>query len=60
MAITLRYLKAKKPKKVSTELVLPSRERLVSRYFPLWKVTVDGETIGVTQHGQVLTRIRQE
>lgn len=59
-AITLRYLKAKKPKKVTTELVRPSREQLVSRYFPLWKVTVDGETIGVTQHGQVLTRIRQE
>jgi hypothetical protein len=58
--LALRQLKVKKPKEVSAELILPMKERLASRYFPLWKVMVDGRTIGVTQQGQVLTRIPRE
>jgi len=59
-SIALRQLKIKKARKVSAELFLPMKERLASRYFPIWKVTVDGITIGVTQQGQPLIRIPRE
>jgi hypothetical protein len=59
-SIALRYAQAKKTKKVSAELMLPVKERMMSRYFPFWKVIVDGRTVGVTQQGQVLTKIPKE
>lgn len=39
------------------ELVLPRGEVVTSRYFPLWKVTVGGKVLGVSQQKHVYTHM---
>jgi streptogramin lyase len=41
------------------ELVFPEGQQVVSRYFPVWQVTVNRQTIGVTQQQQIFTRMPQ-
>lgn len=41
----------------SITLVFPEGQRVVSRYFPIWKVTANRQTIGVSQQKQVFTRM---
>jgi hypothetical protein len=56
----LKYLNVTKPKKVDAELIFPAGEQTVSRYFPIWKVTVDNKIIGVKRQGTIYTKIPQE
>ena len=58
--IALKYLNIAKPKKISAELIFPVGEQTVSRYFPIWKVSVDNKIIGVKRLGTIYTRIPQE
>jgi len=39
---------------ISAELIHPQGERVVSRYFPIWKVTADNRSYGVTRQGAFL------
>ena len=39
------------------ELVFPEGQQVVSRYFPIWQVTVNRQTVGVTQQQHVFTRM---
>jgi len=55
--IALKYLKVEKPKKVNAELIFPIGEQTVSRYFPMWKVTIDRKVLGVNRQGKIFTRI---
>ncbi|WP_455203197.1 hypothetical protein, partial [Kaarinaea lacus] len=41
----------------SVALVFPEGQRVVSRYFPIWKVTANRQTIGVSQQKHVFTRM---
>ncbi len=43
--------------KIRTELIYPQGERVVSRYFPIWKVTINNKVIGVGHQGKVYTKI---
>lgn len=56
----LRYLKATRPKSVETELVSSAENGTASRSRPLWKVQVDGRTVGVTQGGEVVPGVSSE
>lgn len=56
----LKYLKVEKPKKVNAELIFPIGEQTVSRYSPMWKVTVDRKVLGVNRQGKIFTRIPRE
>ena len=47
----------KKTDKISAELVYPQGERVVSRYFPIWKVTADNRSYGVTRQGKFLNTL---
>lgn len=55
-----KYLNVAKPKKVDAELIFPAGEQTVSRYFPIWKVTVDNKVIGVKRQGKIYTKIPRE
>lgn len=39
------------------ELIYPQGERVVSRYFPIWKVTVNQTVIGINREGKIYTRM---
>jgi len=52
--VALRSLKAAQPKAVEAELVSSAEAGSASRSRPLWKVRVDGRTVGVTQDGEVV------
>jgi len=54
------YLKNAKPKEVTAEAVYPQGDRRVSKYHPLWKVKVDGKTLGIGNNGKIFTRIPNE
>ena len=41
----------------TVELVFPEGQHVVSRYFPIWKVTANRQTVGVSQQKQVFTRL---
>lgn len=56
----LKYLNVEKPKKVDAELIFPIGEQTVSRYFPIWKVTVDRKVLGVGHQGKIYTKIPGE
>lgn len=56
----LRYLGAAQPKSVEAELVSSAEAGAASRSRPLWKVRVDGRTVGVTQDGAVVTGVSGE
>lgn len=56
----LRYLKATQPKSVETELVSVAEDGEARRARPLWKVRVDGRTVGVTQDGEVVPGVSSE
>lgn len=58
--IALKHLKVEKPKKVNAELIFPIGEQTVSRYFPIWKVTVDRKVLGVGRERTIYTRIPRE
>jgi hypothetical protein len=58
--IALKYLDVEKPKKVDAELIFPVGEQTVSRYFPIWKVTVDRKVLGVGRQGNIYTKIPSE
>jgi hypothetical protein len=58
--IALRSLKAAQPKSVEAELVSSAESGGASRSRPLWKVRVDGRTVGVTQDGTVVTGVSGE
>jgi hypothetical protein len=55
-----KHLAIEKPATVKAELIFPLAEQSGSRYFPLWKVTVNQNTLAVDTHGQILARIPQE
>ena len=61
-AITLAkdYLKAANPKDVTAEAVYPQGDRRVGKYHPLWKVRVDGKTLGVGNNGKIFSRMPNE
>jgi hypothetical protein len=56
----LRHLGAKQPKSVEAELVSTAEAGAASRSRPLWKVRVDGRTVGVTQDGTVVPGVSGE
>jgi hypothetical protein len=56
----LRYLKSERPKSVEAELVSSAEAGAASRSRPLWKVRVDGRTVGVTQTGTVVPGVSNE
>jgi hypothetical protein len=63
--IAIGYLKDKanvgpQPDPPTVELIYPRGERLVSRLFPIWQVTVGRSQIGVTQSKKILTRIPEK
>jgi hypothetical protein len=41
----------------AAELVFPEGQQVVSRYFPIWQITANRKTVGVTQQQQVFTRM---
>jgi len=47
----------KKTGNISAELVYPQGERVVSRYFPLWKVTADNHSYGVSRQGKFMNTL---
>jgi hypothetical protein len=45
------------PDPPTAELVFPRGQQVVGRYFPLWQVNVNRQTIGVSQQQHVFTRM---
>lgn len=39
------------------ELVFPEGQQVVSRYFPIWQITANRKTVGVTQQQEIFTRM---
>lgn len=42
---------------ISAELIYPQGERVISRYFPIWKVSADNRDYGVTRQGKFLNTL---
>lgn len=55
--VALEHLKVKEPKEIKAALVFPTKERVVSRYFPLWEVKVDRKLLAVNRQGKIYTKI---
>jgi DNA-binding beta-propeller fold protein YncE len=47
----------KNAKITKAELIYPLGERIVSRYFPIWKVTSNNRSYGITRQGEFLNKV---
>jgi hypothetical protein len=56
--MALEYLKVEEPGEVDAELISPPGAG--SRYFPMWKVTVDRRVLGVDRHRKIYTKLPSE
>jgi len=56
--IGLQQLGKARPRSVTAELVFPPDEATYARYFPIWKVVADKETIGIEQKKTVRINMR--
>lgn len=53
----VEYIKVKKPEQVEAELIFDTKRPVGTRYFPLWKVTVEKKTFLVNQQGKLFSGI---
>lgn len=57
ISIALKYLKLERAGRIEAELYFPTKEYLVSRYFPLWKIIVDNKILHIDRQGKVFKNI---
>lgn len=53
----LKYLNIKSAKKIEAELVTKIKGQPFGKYFPCWKITLDGNVVHVSQKGRIYSTV---